>query len=295
MLFSLALYLIRSPHPIEIPFLFHFLTREARKFCSSTRKDDFCHDRCNVLETREPTWHSTRLFEATRKRRRATPNSQPTGHANRVNIVPREWASRTTLAIPRPDNYFAASEWTARKVNDTCATCRNLRVNIISSPQSNLTRVRFSLLGDSGLLGSQKQWIFFPPSLLMNQPNMRSMHLHSSNSFRLATMATRSLVHRVVRGRWKPAGFRNEEVSHTYAHIHAHTHAHILAHARLHNVSRCCATGQYDSFRGWSINSSSTNSDLVFFACDRKEVKTNVPDVEMISPTDIRYIVLYAT
>lgn len=49
-------------------------------------------------------------FKTARKRRRATPNSQSTGHANRVNIVPRKWASRTTLAIPRPDNYFAASE-----------------------------------------------------------------------------------------------------------------------------------------------------------------------------------------
>lgn len=35
-----------------------------------------------ILETRERTWHSTRFFETARKRQRATPNSQPTGHAN---------------------------------------------------------------------------------------------------------------------------------------------------------------------------------------------------------------------
>jgi len=61
------------------------------------------------------------------ERRRATPNSQSTG---RIDIVPREWASGTKLAISRLGNCFAASNRTAREVNDT--RLRNVQPNIIS-------------------------------------------------------------------------------------------------------------------------------------------------------------------
>lgn len=64
-----------------------------------------------------PSVRPSRGHRRREERRRATPNSQPTGRVNRVNIVPREWASLATLAIPRPDNCFAASR--AREVNDT--------------------------------------------------------------------------------------------------------------------------------------------------------------------------------
>lgn len=53
-------------------------------------------------------------------KRRPTPNSQPTGHGNGIEIVPGEWASCEYGASPRTDNCFAASgERAAREVNDT--------------------------------------------------------------------------------------------------------------------------------------------------------------------------------
>lgn len=77
------------------------------------------------------------------ERRRATPNSQPTGRVNRVDIVPREWASWVILAIPRPDNCFAAPR--AREVNDT-RRCRGLSKHSLEyhfvAPRDRVTRLR---------------------------------------------------------------------------------------------------------------------------------------------------------
>lgn len=60
--------------------------------------------------------HVRRSRTDSEERRRATPNSQPTG---RIDIVPREWAFGTTLAISRLGNCFAVSQRTTREVNDT--------------------------------------------------------------------------------------------------------------------------------------------------------------------------------
>lgn len=107
-----------------------------------------------------------------KERRRATPNSQPT---ERIDIVPREWVSGMMLAISRPGNCFAASERTAREVNDTRPSVETYSwISFRDSADLSYPKVRVPF---SPFLrwGSQfnlsfgritKQSILFPPALL---------------------------------------------------------------------------------------------------------------------------------
>lgn len=193
------------------------------------------------------------------ERRRATPNSQPTGC---IDIVPREWASGTTLAISRPGNCFAAS----RKVNDTRCLSKHTAEYHFVTPRipvtESLSTVSLPSRGKGScpacLLVVTKQSTLSPPAffLAVFTANRRGigtvldMHLHASNSLltTLLIVASASASASGSQSRSRLVLGMRKYLTNT------------TTHARSNNVSRCCATGRYDSFRGSSTNSS-LNSD----------------------------------
>lgn len=181
--------------------------------------------------------HVRRSWTDSEERRRATPNSQPTGC---IDIVPREWAFGTTLAISRLGNCFAVSQRTAREVNDTRRLSKHTaeyhfvtpRIRVTESSRAVSPFLRRESL--SGLSFSRNETIDplsarLPSHCVHDEPDESAgseMHLHASISFVAHDNDTADC--RVARRveleagmRYENAGFRNEEVSHEHYHPHA--------------------------------------------------------------------------